>query len=241
MGYLDENNSADNLRRIVQRLPFHLCTKFVEVVDTIQQSGRRPNIKDISAFVAAKERATNNPVFGSVMDVTPDNKPSGTKSKSSFKSRDTTFTCITTLNTQGTASCNQGNQSRCGSGSGHLNAKFLACPACNRNHVLMKCQNFERKTFDERVQIMRKAQICHNCFQYGHIAQGCPAKGACQVYGCKRRHHTLLHLPYQQRSRVRTVKRALVSPPRYHRLYKMFKQLKPPVSPLPKVDSRTLP
>ena len=153
MGYLDEINSADNLRRIVQRLPFHLRTKFVEVEDTIQQSGRRPSIKDISGFVAAK--------------------------------------------------CgNQGNQSSCGSGSGHLNAKILDCPACNWNHVLMKCQNFERKTFDEHAQIMRKAQLCHNCFQYGHIARGCLAKGACQVYGCKRRHHTLLHPPFLQRSNV---------------------------------------
>ena len=202
MGYLDEINSADNLRRIVHRLPFHLRTKFVEVADTIQQSGRRPNIKDISAFVAAKARAANNPVFGSVMDVTPDSKRSGTKSKSSFKSRDPSLTRITTLNTQGTTSRNQGNQSRCGSGSGHLNAKFLACPACNKNHVLMKCQNFERKTFDEHVQIMRKAQLCHNCFQYGHIARGCLAKGACRVDGCKRRHHTLPHPPYLQRSNV---------------------------------------
>ena len=69
MGYLDKINSADNLRRIVQRLPFHLCTKFVEIADTIQQSGIRPNIKDISVFVAAKARVANNPVFGSVMDV----------------------------------------------------------------------------------------------------------------------------------------------------------------------------
>ena len=46
---------------------------------------------------------------------------------------------------------------------------------------------------------MRKAQLCHNCFQYGHIARGCLAKGACQVYGCKRRYHTFLHLPYLQR------------------------------------------
>ena len=165
MGYLDEINSTDNLQRIVQRLPFHLHTKFIEVADAIQQSGRRPNIKGISAFVAAKARAANNPVFGSVMDVTPDNKRSGTKSKSSFKSRDPSLTRITTLNTQGTTSRNQRNQSRCGSGSGHLNAKFLACPACNGNRVLMKCQNFERKTFDEHVQIMRKAQLCHNCFR----------------------------------------------------------------------------
>ena len=87
----------DNLRRIVQRLPFHLRTKFFEVADTIGQSDRRPNITDISAFEATKARATNNPVFGSAMDVTPDNKRSGTKSKPSFKSRDPSFTCISSV------------------------------------------------------------------------------------------------------------------------------------------------
>ena len=35
-----------------------------------------------------------------------------------------------------------------------------------------------------------------------HNARGCLAKGACQVDGCKRRHHTLLHLPYLQRLNV---------------------------------------
>ena len=88
VGYLDEINSADNLRRVVQRLPFHLRTKFVEVADGIQQSGRRLSINDISAFVAFTARAANNPVFGSVMDVTPDSKQGGAKPRSSSKSSD---------------------------------------------------------------------------------------------------------------------------------------------------------
>ncbi|XP_068720606.1 uncharacterized protein [Montipora capricornis] len=67
-GYLDEINSADNLRRIVMRLPFHLRTKFVEVADQIQQSGQRPNISPIAEFVKVKARAANNPVFGCLMD-----------------------------------------------------------------------------------------------------------------------------------------------------------------------------
>ena len=69
----------------MQRLPFHLRTKFVEVADAIKQSGKKPNINDISASVAAKARAANNPVFGGVMEVTPDSKRSGTKPKPSLK------------------------------------------------------------------------------------------------------------------------------------------------------------
>ncbi|XP_078380333.1 uncharacterized protein LOC144663310 [Oculina patagonica] len=159
IGYIDEVNSADNLRRIVQRLPFHLRTKFVEVADGIQQSGKRPNIKDISSFVAVKARAANNPVFGGVMDVTPDSKRGTLKQRPpSSKTSEPSPNRITTLNTQGTV---------------NSRVKTRVCPACSGNHILMKCQNFGRKTFDERVQIMRRAHLCHNCFQYGHIARGC--------------------------------------------------------------------
>ena len=59
----------------------------------------------------------------------------------------------------------------------------------------MKCKTFIDKNFEERLQVMRKAQLCHNCFRYGHIAVGCLARSACEVQGCKRRHHTLLHPP----------------------------------------------
>jgi len=29
--------------------------------------------------------------------------------------------------------------------------------------------------------MMRKAQICFNCFKYGHISVGCLAKSACEI------------------------------------------------------------
>ena len=45
---------------------------------------------------------------------------------------------------------------------------------------------------------MRKAQLCFNCFRYGHISVGCLAKSACEIQGCRRRHHTLLHPPASQ-------------------------------------------
>ncbi|KAL9952798.1 hypothetical protein ACROYT_G040106 [Oculina patagonica] len=48
IGYLDEINSADNLRSIIDRLPFHLKTKWLEVADSIRESGQRPRIHHIS-------------------------------------------------------------------------------------------------------------------------------------------------------------------------------------------------
>ena len=57
---------------------------------------------------------------------------------------------------------------------------------------------FEGKSFEERLQIMRRSHLYRNCFKYGHIAVGCLTKSACQVDGCTRKHHTLLHPPLQQ-------------------------------------------
>ena len=76
----------------------------------------------------------------------------------------------------------------------------LRCPSCNGNHSLEKCNSFKGKNFDERLQVMRKAQLCFNCFKYGHIGVGCLAKSPCEIQGCRRRHHTLLHPPSPQQT-----------------------------------------
>ena len=89
------------------------------------------------------------------------------------------------------------------SSPGHIEApatRYAVCPVCSLAHPLAKCKIFIEKDFEERLQVMRKAQLCHNCFKYGHIAVGCLARSTCEVQGCKRRHHTLLHPPPSQQS-----------------------------------------
>ncbi|PFX17955.1 hypothetical protein AWC38_SpisGene17711 [Stylophora pistillata] len=189
IGYLDEINSADNLRRIVQRLPYHLRTKFVEVADQIQQTGQRTNISHIAEFVKVKARVANNPVFGCVVDIARDRSENERRKP---KSRSATLTGerVSTFNTQETKS--GGRQSP---PPFFKPASFMKCPSCSGDHSFARCRCFKNKTFEERLEIMKKAQLCFNCFKYGHIGVGCLAKGACEVPGCKRRHHTLLHPP----------------------------------------------
>lgn len=69
IGYLDDINSADNLRRIAEQFPFHLKGKWLERARAIREMGRRPNIEDIASFISKAARAANDPVFGQIMEV----------------------------------------------------------------------------------------------------------------------------------------------------------------------------
>ena len=193
IGYLDEINSTDNLRRIVQRLPFHLRTKFIEVADQIQQADQRTNISHIAEFVKVKARAANNPVFGCVVDVANQSERSeNQRRKPKFKSPTLPDERARTFNTQETET---GDRHSLPANRETPATRFAKCQACKGDHPLVKCKNFKDKNFEERLQVMKKAQLCHICFKYGHIAVGCLAKSACEVQGCRRRHHTLLHPP----------------------------------------------
>ena len=64
---MDEINSADNLRNVIERLPFHLKVKWLEVVDRLRDNGLHPRIHHISEFVSKRAFAVNDPVFGNVV------------------------------------------------------------------------------------------------------------------------------------------------------------------------------
>ena len=149
IGYLDEINSADNLRRIVQRLPFHLRTKFVEVadMDQIQEAGHRTNISQIAEFVKIKARAANNPVFGCVIDVARDRLDSQRRKARPKRA--------TLSDERGNAFSTQEIDSREGKSSpGHKEAptmRYVVCLVCSAAHPLAKCKIFIEKNFEERL------------------------------------------------------------------------------------------
>ena len=84
IGYLDEINSVDNLKSIIDRFPFHLKAKWLEVADSIQESGQRPRIHNISKFVSEKARAANNPVLGDALNSDKDKSKKDRSGKKTF-------------------------------------------------------------------------------------------------------------------------------------------------------------
>lgn len=67
IGYLDEINSADNLRRVVERLPYHLRVKWLDKAQAILEVGGKLRLHHISKFVMTRAKTANNPVFAGIL------------------------------------------------------------------------------------------------------------------------------------------------------------------------------
>jgi len=75
----------------------------------------------------------------------------------------------------------------------HLaNTKTIKCPLCQKTHYLSACQEFQRKTCDERRELVKQLHCCFNCLSSRHQRNDCKSKHTCRH--CQQNHHTLLHL-----------------------------------------------
>ena len=64
------------------------------------------------------------------------------------------------------------------------------CLLCSEEHLLYYCKQFLNMSTQERYDVVKKASICHNCFNPNYNTRDC-RKGSCRI--CKKRHNSLLH------------------------------------------------
>ncbi|XP_029674246.1 uncharacterized protein LOC115242242 [Formica exsecta] len=64
------------------------------------------------------------------------------------------------------------------------------CALCQRDHFLMLCDGYKKKTALERKQLVEASKLCLNCLGRHQVGE-CASKKACSV--CDARHHSSLH------------------------------------------------
>ena len=69
------------------------------------------------------------------------------------------------------------------------------CLLCSELHQLWNCEQFKKKSFEDRMKIIRDARLCDNCFKLGYFASGCMQKSGCYIEGCGGKHMTVIHPP----------------------------------------------
>ncbi|XP_033179632.1 uncharacterized protein LOC112213770 [Bombus impatiens] len=65
-----------------------------------------------------------------------------------------------------------------------------ACPTCQGQYPVCRCDSFKAKTVSERLEDATRVSLCLNCLKKGYTARDCHAS-SCRV--CGGRHHTMLH------------------------------------------------
>lgn len=65
----------------------------------------------------------------------------------------------------------------------------IVCPRCEGPHLLHRCEQFRTLTLAAKVETVRRAKICANCFSPSHATVDC-AIGVCKR--CKTNHNSLL-------------------------------------------------
>lgn len=65
------------------------------------------------------------------------------------------------------------------------------CVACNSQHLLLECKVFLGKTPSERFKLIKKNQLCINCFGQNHKTSQCRSR---TYKTCNQKHHTMFHM-----------------------------------------------
>ena len=167
IGFLDRLNNSDNLKKIIDRLPYAMRVRWRDHVDRIvEREARDVTIKDVNDFVTAKARATTHPVFGKI---SIDNKK--------FPKQ------------------HQKSQQHVKASGFLVQSSFQPpkCPQCGSNHWLSRCDKFKKQSLDERQKFVREKKLCNNCLSTGHFVRSCPKESFCKVEGCTSKHSTFLH------------------------------------------------
>ncbi|XP_070134695.1 uncharacterized protein [Drosophila bipectinata] len=67
------------------------------------------------------------------------------------------------------------------------------CPICGGQHATTSCSEFIGASPPGRWSMVKRHRLCFTCLRSGHAARSCDVHGECQINGCRRLHHRLLH------------------------------------------------
>ena len=174
IGYLNKLYNPDNLKKIIDRLPYAMRVKWRDTVDQIiEREARDVTVADIMKFVTAKPRAASHPIFGNVSS-------EGKTKQLPIKQR-TRGPKADTFSSLGKKEDSQ---------SANRKPEW---PLCSADHWLPRCDKFRKQSLEERQKLIQESQLCSNCLFPGHFVRSCQKESFCRVRGCTSKHSTFLH------------------------------------------------
>ena len=85
------------------------------------------------------------------------------------------------------------------------NSKYQReCALKDCKHPIWKCEKFKKMDVEERGQKAKELKLCFKCLSDAHQMRNCSGR-LCDVNGCGKPHHRLLHRPYKNEDQKQNV------------------------------------
>ena len=78
------------------------------------------------------------------------------------------------------------------------------CVLKDGQHPIWKCEKFKKMNVEERGQKAKELKLCFKCLSDAHQMRNCSGR-LCDVNGCGKPHHRLLHRPYKNEDQKQNV------------------------------------
>ena len=78
------------------------------------------------------------------------------------------------------------------------------CVLKDGQHPIWKCEKFKKMNVEERGQKAKELKLCFKCLSDAHQMRNCSGR-LCDVNGCGKPHHRLLHRPYKNEEQKQSV------------------------------------
>nr|XP_054593643.1 uncharacterized protein LOC129160669 [Nothobranchius furzeri] len=190
--YLEELNMPNNLRMLIQKLPYKLREKWrVKANEILERTSQRARFLDVVTFIERQIRITADPIFGDIQDVTPAKNISKVE-RSLIKPQFKRSSFVTNVSVKGECPQNVYQPKA-------LSQSEAVCVFCTQSgHNLEKCRKFEKRSHKEKLDFLKNKGQCFGCFNVGHLSKSCEKHNTCKY--CNHAHHSMLHIGQKERN-----------------------------------------
>lgn len=183
IGYLRRIDNPEYMKKIIEKLPYKLQERWRDVVDVIMNEKMRDvTIDDITEFVEKQSRSLNNPIF---RKTSQGQRPSYSQATPKSHARQAPKASFS-------INVSQPNK---GDSSSSVPASEVKrtndCVVCDNDHQITECPQFKSMDLKERLDVVKKKDLCFGCLRRGHQLRTCYKRKPCRE--CNRKHFTFLH------------------------------------------------
>ena len=168
--YVGDLNSEGVLGSATRKLTLDIKTKWLTHVK--QMNLYQPGLAVFSEWL--------NDIADVQDELLLSSNPNADRAKSSYKEKAKVSTFATSATN--TANDNSKNQRECALKDG--------------KHPIWKCEKFKKMNVEEKGQKAKELKLCFKCLSDAHQMRNCSGR-LCDVNGCGKPHHRLLHRPYK--------------------------------------------